>query len=162
MSRNLRADLPCRLNARLPGIAVRLVAGLRVDHKLLLAVDGKEAGGAMGALGYGRVKIPADAVVHRKAAGNLPCVLQIPTEVIAADGRGPHVLAVGDPRRRDSYGIDKGAAGEKTRQRIGQQVTGIQIVSCALRLNGLSGISGPAAKIVLSIRTYAKVSGVAI
>ena len=40
MSRNLLADLPRGLNARLPGIPVRLVAGLRVNHKLLLAADG--------------------------------------------------------------------------------------------------------------------------
>jgi len=55
MSRNLLAYLPGSLKARLPGIPVRLVAGLRVDHELLHTVYGEKAGGAMGAFGDGRV-----------------------------------------------------------------------------------------------------------
>ena len=91
-----------------------LIAGLGVDYILLRAVRRRESRGAAGSLGDGLIQVPAHAVVERKARRDLPGVLHIGVEVVAGDGRGTDVLAIGEIRGRDGHSIDKWAAGQES------------------------------------------------
>ena len=116
----------------------------------------------MGALGDGRVELPAQAVVEREARRHLPGVLRIGVEVVAVDGGGADVLAVGEIGRRDGDGVDERAAGEKAGERVGQRIAGVDVMRAALRGNDFGGIGGAAAEVVFAVGADAEVGGVAI
>ena len=116
------------LHARLPRIPIGLVAGLRVDDILLRAIGGDDRGRSPRALADGRVEIPAHAIVESQPAVGLECVLHEKADVIAIDGRRADVLAVGEVGRGYGHGVVNGAAGEKARERIGQQIAGVNVV----------------------------------
>ena len=155
-------DLPGSLNARPPAVPVGLVAGLRIDDKLLNAIHAKKARGAMSALGYWSVDFPAQTVVQGETVAHLPGVLQEGAVGVAADSRGPDVGTVGELARRDGNGVRGGAAGKESADGVGKQVADRDVVGAALREDVFCGVGGAAAEVVFAIGADAEIGGIAI
>ena len=86
----LFVDLPCGLDARPETVPVGLVTGLGIDDILLLTVDAvRKPAGALGALGDGRIDLPAQTVVEHEARRDLPCVLHPDAELLRLMAAGP-------------------------------------------------------------------------
>jgi len=147
----LGRGLPGELNARLPRVPVGGITRLWVNNELLDAVDGAKRGGAASALGDGGVKVPADAVVESQAGVDLPCVLEEEAQVLAVDGSGADVRAVGEWRSGDGDDIGKRTSGEKTGEGIGQWIAGFEVVLSCLRRDRGCGVGGAAAEVVFAV-----------
>ena len=114
LSLTRQADLHARTEACRVGSCIRAAGCRRYCCICRREVDLKEARGAVGAFGDGRVDLPAEAVVEGEAVGDLPGVLGIDSDVVAGDGGRADVMAAGDVRRRDGDGVDEGTAGEES------------------------------------------------
>jgi hypothetical protein len=93
---------------------------------------------------------------------DLPGVLRVGVEVVAADGRGADVRAVGEVRRARWPRCKQRAAGEKAGERVRERIAGVDVVGSALRRDEFSGIGGSAAEVVFAVGADAEVGGVAI
>ena len=116
----------------------------------------------MGALGDGRVKLPAQAVVEREGGGNLPGILRVDIEVVAADGGWADVRAVGKVRRRNGNGVREGTAGKKAGKRVRERIAGTDVMCATLRGDEFSGVGGSSSKVVFAVGADAEVGCVAI
>src|ERR1019366_2195974 len=153
MRLQLAGNLPGRLHTRLEGAPVSFVTWLRVNHKLLRTIDLTKAGRAAGTLGDSRVEIPADSVVEGKTRRDLPRVLYIGADVIAVDGCGTDVFAIGKVRRCNGDGIDEGAAGEEPGEGVRQWIACTNVMHSAHGWYSFGRISGAAAETVFAVGT---------
>ena len=86
----------------------------------------------------------------------------VDVDVVAADGGGADVRAVGEIRWGDGDGVAIGVAGEQAGEGVGQRIAGIDVVRAALRRDEDGRVGGAAAEVVFAVGADAEVCGVAI